>query len=82
MKHKRRVDQGLDEIMDPAAPRLHAITGMEAHAKSPARQLQADLDDAFAPEAKWPPRLTLGFLVVTCGVFWAALFVVLKAIFG
>lgn len=82
MKHKRKVDQGIDEVVDPAAPRLHLATGLEASAQSPARQMQSDLDRAFSEEAKWPPRMTLSFIVATCGAFWVVVFLALKVLLG
>ncbi len=82
MKHKRKVDQGIDEVVDPAAPRLHLATGREASAGSPVRQMQSDLDRAFSDEAKWPPRMTLSFILATCGAFWVVVFLALKVLFG
>ncbi|MET0337000.1 hypothetical protein ABOZ73_06750 [Caulobacter sp. 73W] len=82
MKHKRKVDQGIDDVVDAAAPRLHLATGLEASTSSPARQMQSDLDRAFSDEAKWPPRMTLSFILATCGAFWAVVFLALKVLFG
>ena len=42
---------------------------------SPARALQIRLQDELALEpahAKWSPRMTLLFVVGSCGAFWAA----------
>jgi hypothetical protein len=60
-----------------AAARV-ADAGDRAH-PSPARALQDSLvpdalsADAMEIDGKWHPAATLGFVVVTCGGFWAVL---------
>jgi hypothetical protein len=62
----------------PTARSLAAASGSEPPVASRAQQLQtmleARLSQDFEPpgEGKWPPAATLGFIIVTCGGFWAA----------
>jgi hypothetical protein len=46
-----------------------------AFVASPARRLQQDLHFAYGceTEARWSPRRTLGFLLLTNGLAWAGL---------
>lgn len=49
--------------------------GNEPAVESPARVLQQDLSGAWnAPPRgdRWSARKTVGFIVLTCGLFWAA----------
>jgi hypothetical protein len=60
----------------PPVRHLAAATGEEASAGSNVRELQ-ELVEArlldFEPDVgKWPPAATIGFVLVTCGGFWAA----------
>jgi hypothetical protein len=51
------------------------VKGNERAVESPARQLQQDLSGAWragSREERWSARKTVGFIVVTCGLFWAA----------
>ena len=55
-----------------------------AHAigQGPANRLKQRLADAYPVEAdKWSGRRTLGFIVLTCGGFWLAVGLGLRAIF-
>lgn len=60
----------------PGRPR--AATGSDGAAPSPALMLQQALDAEIGGAAdlgevrRWPALATVGFVVVTCGAFWAA----------
>jgi len=59
-------------LIAPGQPLLaEASASAMAHA-SPARVLQSDLAHRFAQDGRrWSPRQTLGFILLTCGGFWA-----------
>lgn len=48
--------------------------GNEPAVDSPARLLQQDLSGVWAAPRRdrWSARRTVGFIVLTCGLFWAA----------
>jgi hypothetical protein len=46
---------------------------------SPALELQAALENRLsAREDRWPPAATAGFILATCGSFWALVFTVVS----
>ena len=48
---------------------------------SPAMRLQQRVADAYARgEARWSARRTLAFIIVTCGGFWALVWMGLSAL--
>jgi hypothetical protein len=53
---------------------------------SPARRMQATLGREFgAVEAEgepWPLRRTVAFVTITCGAFWTAVYLVVRALVG
>lgn len=73
-----------------AAPRLpqpSEAVGDEAPVPSKAHELQDLVAAQFANdldvpvEGRWHPAATLGFVVVTCGGFWAGVIVLLGRLF-
>ena len=59
--------------VEEARHRPTAASALDAATPSPARMLQEALGvELPEPEVKkWPPIATLGFIVATCGSFWA-----------
>jgi hypothetical protein len=50
--------------------------------EGPANALQQRLARAYPTKAeKWSPRRTLGFIMLTCGGFWLAVGLAVRAIF-
>jgi hypothetical protein len=74
----RRSTSGDCGLQAGAAPRARSVrTATEDHAGAPSPALT--LQQALATEIlgveeprKWAPIATLGFIVATCGAFWAA----------
>lgn len=70
-----------------ARSRPRAATGAEGAAPSPALMLQQALDAEMAgvadmAERRWPAVATLGFIVLTCGAFWAVVAAGVARAFG
>lgn len=55
-------------------PRPTVVSDNDGAAPSPALMLQRALHEGLAEPRikKWPPIATLGFILATCGGFWAA----------
>jgi hypothetical protein len=68
------VEHAADDVQSPS-PRTapSCLQDDSAPSPSPALILQQVLEGGLAePEVKkWPPAVTLAFIVVTCGAFWA-----------
>ena len=69
----RRIDGTTQAPLAASPIRLRTASDADHAAPSPALMLQQALSAELHPEleAKWHPAATIGFVVVTCGAFWA-----------
>ncbi len=80
----RQIDTSTQAAPARARPKPRAASGEDQAAPSPALMLQQALAAEILPaepERKWPAAATLGFIVMTCGAFWATVAVALTRVF-
>lgn len=77
MVARARAESGLEQVEtqereESSRPKPKPASQTDDAAPSPALILQKHVHGLDASEPrKWPPAVTLGFIVVTCGAFWA-----------
>ena len=80
----RQIDASTQAAPARAHARPRTASGDDQATLSPALMLQQALAAEILPiepERKWPAAATLGFIVMTCGGFWATVAVALTRVF-